>query len=54
MVDWVNWVIDELGVVDVVVLNVSVFGGIFCFKEGWDMNYNVDLLFVVILFDNML
>ncbi len=54
LADWVHWASDELGGVDVVVSNASALGGIPRSKEGWDMNYNVDLLSAVTLFDNTL
>ena len=52
LADWVGWASDELGAVDVVVSNVSAFGGIPRTVEGWDMNYNVDVLSAVTLFDH--
>lgn len=49
--DWCRWAQDELGGVDAVVSNASALGGIPRSREGWDMNYNVDLLSAVTLFD---
>lgn len=49
--DWTNWAIDTLGGVDIVVSNASALGGIPRSKEGWDINYNVDMLSAVALFD---
>ncbi len=48
---WTAWAIDALGGVDVVVSNASALGGIPRAKEGWDANYQVDLLSAVALFD---
>lgn len=52
--DWCRWALDELGGVDVVVSNASALGGIPRSRDGWDMNYNVDLLSAVTLFDECL
>ncbi|MEM1229810.1 MAG: SDR family oxidoreductase [Pseudomonadota bacterium] len=48
---WAAWAIEELGGVDVVVSNASALGGIPRSREGWDANYQVDLLSAVALFD---
>lgn len=52
--DWVKWASDELGSIDSVISSTSAFGGIPRTKEGWDLNYNVDLLSAVSLFENSL
>lgn len=54
VVDWTRWAIEELGGVDVVVSNASALGGIPRSKKGWDLNYHVDLLSAVALFDTAL
>lgn len=48
---WAGWAIEALGGVDIVVSNASALGGIPRSREGWNANFQVDLLSAVALFD---
>ncbi|MEO0499636.1 MAG: SDR family oxidoreductase, partial [Pseudomonadota bacterium] len=52
--DWCRWAMDELGGAEVVVSNASALGGIPRSREGWDQNYEVDLMSAVTMFDTCL
>lgn len=51
---WVEKAADNMGGIDIVVSNASALGGIPRSRKGWDINYNVDLLSAVAMFDTAL
>jgi NAD(P)-dependent dehydrogenase (short-subunit alcohol dehydrogenase family) len=51
---WVEKAADEMGGVDIVVSCASALGGIPRSRKGWDINYNVDLMSAVAMFDTAL
>lgn len=51
---WVEKAAADMGGIDIVVSNASALGGIPRSRKGWDINYNVDLLSAVAMFDTAL
>lgn len=51
---WVEKAAEEMGGIDIVVSNASALGGIPRSRKGWDINYNVDLMSAVAMFDTAL
>lgn len=51
---WVEKAAQDMGGIDIVVSNASALGGIPRSKKGWDINYNVDLMSAVAMFDTAL
>ncbi|MFA7585436.1 MAG: SDR family oxidoreductase [Novosphingobium sp.] len=54
VVDWVEKAATDMGGIDIVVSNASALGGIPRSRKGWDINYNVDLMSAVAMFDTAL
>ena len=48
---WVGKAASDMGGIDIVVSNASALGGIPRSRKGWDINYNVDLMSAVAMFD---
>lgn len=48
---WVEQAAAQMGGIDIVVSNASALGGIPRSRHGWDINYNVDLMSAVAMFD---
>lgn len=48
---WMETAIATMGGVDIIVSNASALGGIPRNRKGWDINYHVDLLSAVAMFD---
>ncbi|MBF9152379.1 SDR family NAD(P)-dependent oxidoreductase [Novosphingobium jiangmenense] len=51
---WVEKAAADMGGIDIVVSNASALGGIPRSRKGWDINYNVDLMSAVAMFDTAL
>lgn len=51
---WVEQAAQTMGGIDIVVSNASALGGIPRNRKGWDINYNVDLMSAVAMFDTAL
>lgn len=51
---WVHKAAADMGGIDIIVSNASALGGIPRNRKGWDINYNVDLMSAVALFDTAL
>ncbi|MFA7439718.1 MAG: SDR family oxidoreductase [Sphingomonadaceae bacterium] len=51
---WVEKAASDMGGIDIVVSNASALGGIPRSRKGWDINYNVDLMSAVAMFDTAL
>ena len=51
---WVDKAARDMGGIDIVVSNASALGGIPRSRKGWDINYNVDLMSAVAMFDTAL
>lgn len=51
---WVEQAAQQMGGIDIVVSNASALGGIPRNRKGWDINYNVDLMSAVAMFDTAL
>ncbi len=51
---WVEQAAKDMGGIDIVVSNASALGGIPRSRKGWDINYNVDLMSAVAMFDTAL
>lgn len=51
---WVEKAAQDMGGIDIVVSNASALGGIPRSRKGWDINYNVDLMSAVAMFDTAL
>ncbi|GGC16768.1 3-oxoacyl-ACP reductase [Novosphingobium marinum] len=51
---WVEKAASDMGGIDIVVSNASALGGIPRNRKGWDINYNVDLMSAVAMFDTAL
>jgi 3-oxoacyl-[acyl-carrier protein] reductase len=51
---WVEKASADMGGIDIVVSNASALGGTPRTRKGWDINYNVDLLSAVAMFDTAL
>ncbi|MDF8333806.1 SDR family NAD(P)-dependent oxidoreductase [Novosphingobium cyanobacteriorum] len=51
---WVEQAAQAMGGIDIVVSNASALGGIPRSRLGWDINYNVDLMSAVAMFDTAL
>lgn len=52
--EWVEKAADDMGGIDIVVSNASALGGTPRSRKGWDINYNVDLMSAVAMFDTAL
>jgi 3-oxoacyl-[acyl-carrier protein] reductase len=52
--DWVAQAADQMGGIDIAVSCASALGGIPRSRKGWDINYNVDLMSAVAMFDTAL
>jgi NAD(P)-dependent dehydrogenase (short-subunit alcohol dehydrogenase family) len=52
--NWVERAASDMGGIDIVVSNASALGGIPRNRKGWDINYNVDLMSAVAMFDTAL
>lgn len=52
--NWVERAASDMGGIDIVVSNASALGGIPRNRKGWDINYHVDLLSAVAMFDTAL
>ena len=48
---WIGKAASDMGGIDIVVSNASALGGIPRSRKGWDINYNVDLMSAVAMFD---
>lgn len=48
---WVEKAAEDMGGIDIVVSNASALGGIPRSRQGWDINYNVDVMSAVAMFD---
>jgi len=51
---WVEKAAADMGGIDIVVSNASALGGTPRSRKGWDINYNVDLMSAVAMFDTAL
>ena len=51
---WVTAAADWMGGIDIVVAGASALGGVPRNRTGWDINYNVDLMSAVTMFDGAL
>lgn len=51
---WVEKAAADMGGIDIVVSNASALGGIPRNRKGWDINYNVDVMSAVAMFDTAL
>lgn len=51
---WVEQAAQQMGGIDIVVSGASALGGIPRSRKGWDINYNVDLMSAVAMFDTAL
>lgn len=51
---WVEKAAADMGGIDIVVSNASALGGTPRSRKGWDINYNVDVMSAVAMFDTAL
>jgi 3-oxoacyl-[acyl-carrier protein] reductase len=51
---WVDKAASDMGGIDIIVSCASALGGIPRSRKGWDINYNVDLMSAVAMFDTAL
>ncbi|KHK93044.1 SDR family NAD(P)-dependent oxidoreductase [Novosphingobium malaysiense] len=51
---WVEKAASDMGGIDIVVSNASALGGTPRSRKGWDINYNVDVMSAVAMFDTAL
>ena len=52
--EWVEKAASDMGGIDIVVSNASALGGTPRSRKGWDINYNVDMMSAVAMFDTAL